>query len=122
MAAKGSTQVKKFKFLGFENIEFTEEERSRVVDWIDKNDCDVADCITVLVEAKWKVGVGYDDYSQVNAVSMTCKDPSSRYFGYCFIFKHTDVARGLKIARFMFDFYFREELYALEKKNKAYDW
>lgn len=122
MAAKGSNQAKKFKFLGFQNVEFTDDEKTEVVDWIDETDCDVADCITVLVEGNWKVGIGWDDFSQVNVVSLTCKDPTSGYFGYCFTFKHIDVARGLKIARFVYDRYFRDELYSLEKKKAGHDW
>ncbi len=122
MSKSRGTPRKKFKFAGFENVEFSGDERQKVIDWIDANDFDLVDCITVLIEAEWKVGFGYDAYNQTNVVSLTCKDENSAYFGVCFMFKHSDVGRGIKIARFMYDFFLRDGLYEMNKKSDTNDW
>lgn len=122
MARSGAPSGKKFKFKGFENVEFTPAEKEKVVAWLDKTKADPIDCATVLVESGYKVGLGYDDYSSSNTVTLTCKDEGSIYFGYCFTFKHADLGRGLMIARYILDTFLRDELYDLEHRQQMYDW
>lgn len=122
MARSSSSAGKKFKFKGFENIEFNPEDREAVVAWIKQSKFDPLDCAVVIVEAGYKLGMGYDDYSASTVVSATCKDPGSIYFGYCFTFKHADLGRGLQIMRYMVDVMLTPELYDLEHRPKHYDW
>lgn len=122
MAKKKAVSTTKFKFKGFENIEFTPAERDAVIAWIDTTKFDPMDCAAVIVEAGYKLGLGYDDYSNSNVVSATCKDPGSIYWGYCFTFKHSDLGRGLQIMRYLLDSALADELYDLEHRERHYDW
>lgn len=122
MARSSASAGKKFKFKGFENIEFNPNDRQAVIDWIDESKFDAMDCATVIVESGYKLGMGFDDYSASNVVSATCKDPGSPYFGYCFTFKHADLSRGLLIMRYLLDKLLVPELYDLEHRPKHYDW
>ncbi len=111
-----------FKFKGFENVEFNDTERGAVLAWIKDANYDPIDCATVLVEAGYKVGLGYDDYSNINVVSLTCKDSNSPYFGTCFTFRHSDIGRGLQIARYLYDTSLIDEIYHLGAQSNRYDW
>lgn len=122
MAAKLKVVPKKFKFKGFENIEFSPLERDNVIAWIETTKFDPMDCAAVIVESGYKLGLGFDDYSGSNVVSATCKDPASIYFGYCFTFKHSDLGRGLQIMRYLLDSALVPELYDLEHKSTNNDW
>lgn len=122
MTKKKVTTQDKFVFKGFENLEFTEAERNAVGSWIDSITDDPFDCIVVLVEAQYKVGLSYSEYHSVNQISATCKDKSSPYFGYCFTFRHSDVRRGLLAMRYIYDSLLAEELYELKAKQNEYDW
>lgn len=122
MARPTAASGKKFKFKGFENIEFNPEDREAVISWIKEANFDPIDCATVIVESGYKLGMGYDDYASSTVVSATCKDPSSPYFGYCFTFKHADLGRGLQIMRYLLDVMLVPELYDLEHRPHHYDW
>lgn len=122
MTTKGRTSTKKFKFKGFENLEFNDLERQEVIAQVEHNKFDPVDCLVVLVEAGYKVGIGYDDYHACNAISITCKDEGSPYLGYCFVFRHTDLGRGLQVMRYVLDTQLADELYNLEKAGRLHSW
>ncbi|KKK82037.1 hypothetical protein LCGC14_2807390 [marine sediment metagenome] len=122
MANQGQNTVVKFKFKGFENVEFSAEERDRVQDWIDKFGEPALDAAVVLVESAYKIGMSYDSYHGVNQVTITCHDKNSRYYGYCFTFKHADLGKAILIFRFMYDHYLKDELYVLGGDIARYDW
>ncbi len=122
MARKAPALPAKFKFKGFENVEFTPEEREGVINWIEKTSFDPVDCAVVLVESGYKLGLGYDDYHSCNAITATCKDKTSPYYGYCFTFRHADMGRGLQVMRYLLDTFLATELYDLEHRQRMHDW
>lgn len=122
MRNRSGKVVKQFRFKGFENVEFGAEEQDQVIAWLAKTNFDPIDCITTLVEALYKVGFSYDEFSQINITALTCKDPESRYYGYCFIFKHAEILRGVQMARFVYDGQLKDQLYSLGLVSKSYDW
>lgn len=122
MSRKVPTGETKFKFKGFENVDFSVEDRDVVQAWLKKGRFTPIDCATVLVEGGYKVSLGYDDYSSVNVVSLTCKDAESKYYGTCFTFKHGDLGKGLQIARYLYDTSLKDGLYELGAVKDVYDW
>lgn len=119
---KKASKVKKFEFQGFINVEFSIDERKAIEKWMTAFAEAPVDAVVVLVEAGWKVGVGWDDYHGTNQVSITCKDLGSSYAGYCFTLKHDDIGKGLLVFRYLYDSMLKDELYPLTQKKKDFDW
>ncbi len=115
-------KAKKFEFKGFENVEFTEDEKIEIGKWMTAFGESPIDAVVILVEAGWKVGLGWDDYHSTNQVSITCKEMSSTYAGYCFTLKHDDIGKGLLVFRYLYDHMLKDELYPLNGKSQTYDW
>lgn len=120
MAAK--SKAKKFEFKGFHNLEFSPDQKKSILDWMMHFDEQPADAVVVLVEAGYKVSIGYDDYHSTYQVSLTCKDTSSTYCGYCFTLKHNDIGKGLLILRYIYDSQLKNEVMPLDQSTGDYDW
>lgn len=112
----------KFEFKGFENINFTSEERVVVSTWIDTFKPDMADSITVLIEGGYKVGFSYSEFHDANQISATCKLQNSPYFGYCFTLIHSNLEKGVGIMRYVYDALLAENLYKIGESEMEYDW
>lgn len=122
MPKRKASNSGKFEFKGFENLEFTDQEKSAVGAWLDVVDGDAIDACTVLVEAEYKVGVSWDDWHGVYSITATCKLKGSMYNGYCFVLKHADVGKGLLVMRYVYDTLLSDELYSIGSNNNRFDW
>lgn len=123
--ANKRAQVKKngkFEFKGFVNLEFNPAEKKALGDWLNTFNDDIADSITVLTEAQYKVGISYDEHHEAYSVTITCKYVSSPYFGYCFVLRHADVARGINVLRRVYDTLLSDGLYNVETRDDKHDW
>lgn len=122
MSKRQASKTKAFVFQGFENLTFEPGEQAALTKWIDALEDTLEDSIVVLVEGGYKVGVGYDDYDGVYAVAATCKDRQSRYYGWCFTLKHSDVGKGISVLRRFYEQHLKEELYEVGKRSNKHDW
>jgi hypothetical protein len=122
VAKKNSSGVGKFKFKGFVNVEFNAAEKARILDWVEAFGEAPLDAAVVLVEARYKIGIGWDDYHSANQVTLTCKDEDSKYYGHCFTLKHADLGKALLIFRFFYDHSLKDGLYVIEGEVDKYDW
>ncbi len=120
--ARNNNKAKAFEFKGFHNLDFTQDQRIAILDWMTKFEEQPTDAVVVLVEGGYKVGIGYDDYHSTYQMSLTCKDTSSRYCGYCFTLKHGDVGRGLLILRYVYDSQLKNEVLRLDQPTRDFDW
>lgn len=121
MVSKKS-KAKKFEFKGFHNLEFTPDQRQSISHWMKTFGEEPTDAAVVLVEAGYKVSIGYDDYHSTYQVSLTCKDTASTYCGYCFTLKHNDIGRGLLILRYVYDSQLKDEVMPLDQPPGDFDW
>jgi len=122
MSKRAAPKNKKFSFKGFENLHFTEAEQDAITTWLSTFKDSLEDCIVVLAEAGYKVGMSYDDYDGVYQIALTCKDPTSTYHGWCFTLKHSDMSKAVMVVRHVYDKYLKEELWEVATKNNQYDW
>ena len=120
--ARTKKKTDKFVFKGFINLSFSVSQREMLKVWQDGPDRDPGDCLQTLLESGYKVGFSYDDYHGTNQVALTCRDPGSSYFGYCFTFKHNDPMRSLVIVRWFYDAFLKDEAYIVEDNTDELDW
>lgn len=102
MTGKRKKTPAKFEFRGFINVSFSYEEQQAIISHLENVPADVEDCLVVMAEAEYKVGIAYDLPGDVYIFTATCKRPESPYYGYCFSFRHVDMARGLAIFRWYY--------------------
>lgn len=119
---RGKTKPKEFEFKGFINVDFNDAERVEVNTWLDTFKPDALDSIIVLSEALFKVGFSYVEASGLTHVTITCKDASSPYFGYCFTFKHADCEKGVGVMRYLYDGMLAPESFAIGQNRDKHDW
>lgn len=122
MARKGGKLPVKFEFKGFVNVDFTFEQQLNVAHFLETTPTSLEDDMVVLTEAEFKVGCVYEVASDVYGITLTCKQVASTYFGYCFSFKHADLARGMSIMRWFYDNQLAEEAFDLPNTNSRPEW
>ncbi len=122
MSSKKRNVPDVFKFKGFVNLEFSEQERDTISNWIKTFQPEINDSIVVLSEAGYKLSFSYSDYHEAMQISATCKLVSSKYYGYCFTLVHSDPTKGVGILRYWYDSMLAEELYVLVDGQAKYDW
>lgn len=122
MPRKRRTTKDKFEFKGFINLAFNDEERTLVNDWLKMAEPGLEDSIAVLAEAGYKVGFAYDDHAEAYVISVTCKDMRSRYAGFCFVLKHSDIGKGAAIIRYVYDGFLAQDTFDVEADTNKYDW
>lgn len=122
MTRKSKPPPVKFEFKGFINVMFSHEEQCAVIADLEKKAPEIEDSVVTLVEAEYKVGISYDLRSDAYNIVATCKRERSPYYGYCFTFKHIDLARGLSIFRWFYDHHLAEEAYVLPEKDSKWSW
>lgn len=122
MPKEKKKQPTEFKFKGFVNLEFDDQEKETISAWIKTFQPEVNDSVVVLTEAGYKVSFSYSDYHDALQISATCKYVSSKYYGYCFTLVHADPAKGIGILRYLYDSMLSEGLYELSKGKSKYDW
>lgn len=122
MARRQAQSGKKFKFKGFINVEFTNEEKDAISQHIIAFEPQAEDSLVVLVEAGYKVSFSWDEYHSVNQVALTCRDSGSKYYGYVITLKHSDIFRSINILRHLYDTALKDGLYPIEVKTRSHDW
>ena len=119
---KSKSRGKKFSFKGFVNLEFTVDQRTNILAWMENFGEEPVDALVVLVEAMWKFSLGWDTYHGAYQLSITCHDDTSSYFGRCFTLKHVDPGRGILVLRYIYDSQLKTELYRLDEPVGDHDW
>jgi len=120
MASKKKSD--KFEFKGFINLEFSADERSEILSSAADFGETGFEAAVILVESGYKIGFSYDDYHGVVQGTLTCRDPGSKYYGYCFTLRHVEIGRIVQVFRYFYDNQLKSELYAMKEQNKAFDW
>lgn len=120
--ARKKSSAKKFEFKGFHNLEFDPEQKAAILQWMDAFPESPTDAMVVLVEGGYKVSIGYDAYHGTYQMSLTCKDTSSEYCGYCFTLKHDDIGRGMIILRYVYDCQLQKGMLAVNEPKNTFDW
>lgn len=120
--ARARKRTKKFEFKGFVNLEFTLDEKTEILNWVEAFGETPIDALSAIVEGGYKVSCGWDNYHGISQINLTCNEASSSYYGYCFTMKHQDIGRALLVLRWFYDAQLKTELYRLDELRGDYDW
>lgn len=82
-------------FKGFLNISLSEADQQAFDYWGEAMVEDVHTALATLIGGGYKVSLSWNDWTDQFQVAATCKDPESKYFGYCIVVGHENVVQGM---------------------------
>lgn len=91
----------KWKFKGFINHQFTDQQIRDCLDWFEARTLIISDILMDWADQGWKCSVGWDDYKNAYVFSATAKKVSSDLDGWVLQFHHVDMHRLLCVSAYV---------------------
>lgn len=85
----------KWEFKGFLNIQLSEADQQAFDYWGEAMVEDVHTALATLIGGGYKVSLSWNDFSDHFQCAATCKDPESKYYGYCIVIAHENVVQAM---------------------------
>lgn len=97
MSTITATPSGKWKFKGFLNIQLSEADQQAFDYWGEASIEDINTALGTLIAGGYKVSMSWNDWSDQYQIAATCKDPESKYYGYCIVVSHEALLQGLVV-------------------------
>lgn len=113
---------RKFRFKGFINVEFNDQEKENFRTWIEGKEVDMVSSMIEKSEEGWKCSFGYDAFNGAYTFALTGKKTGTAYDGYCLMVRHKDDLMLFKLAHYLCHYIVTEETEPLPDIQNELDW
>ena len=83
-------------------VDFSHNERKKIIDWIAQRKYTIEDCLVALQEQNVKVSISLDQNNGSTQISVTPRDKKLPAFGNVYIYKHVELKKSLQLALYHF--------------------
>lgn len=89
-----------FGQVDFKTVHFSDKEKSSAEKFIAERDMDWIDVLLDLADKDCKMSVKFDQQNVVYLISITVSSPSRKDAKVCYMFRHADLAKCIRIAHY----------------------
>lgn len=121
-AGRKRAQPAKFKFKGFINVEFNNDDREHFREWSAKREPDIVSSMVEKSETGWKSSFAFDSWNDAYTFALTGKKTGTKYDGFCLVVRHRDPDRLMALADYLCHFIVVDETYPTDEEADNLDW